>query len=423
MKNKKPLNLKTRIIITLCTFSLMLTLTFSGLIEMVSSFARDSIFDVEVKKITELVYSDYIENRFDPDSVPYKFTVSIGLDGISEKIIRDLDLETLPEGIYESQAPIDCHFSITRLPGQNKRLYVLYDVTELERLSFDESFQKITIFLSAVLTTILGIVIGILLAKRIISPVSRLAEKVRETDPESPIENLSEGFSEDEVGELARTLESYITRLSKFVTREREFTRNVSHELRTPLAVIKNGAELLRSSTPNPKAHTLTALDRIDRAVLEMEELITTFLLLARENDLSSHFTPCNIYRHLERLAEKYSYLLDGKNISCRIAGDHDLIVRIPEPLLKVILGNLIRNAFQYASDGIVEITMKKNSVTIVNKGTETTKNHENRDSIIHGIGHSITARLCTQLGGDFTFEEEGSTIIAKVVFPEENHS
>jgi signal transduction histidine kinase len=418
MKRKKKIrSLKSRLIITLCTFSLLLTLIFSGLIIMTGTLAQDSIFNGEVKNLSEQLYAQYLQGGINHEAVSDKFVVSIGFADLAPALVTSLGLQSLPEGIYESQEPVDYHYTVTKLPDTTKRLYVLYDVTELEQPYSAESLQLVVVIIPAIITIFFGVMVGLLLADKIISPVTRLAARVRETEPDLTIKNLSEGFSEDEVGELARTIESYMQRLSEFITREQQFTRNVSHEFRTPLAVIKNGAELLRGNVPDRNKSEIEVLNRIDRAVGEMEELITAFLILGRENDISHHFTSCDVSGFVEKLVNKYEYLLIGKRVTYRVVREDNIHIEAPELMVSVILGNLIRNAFQYATEGTIEIKINHPSVVIMNKTAWAERSQEQRDTITHGIGHSIIARLCEQLGYDFTFVHSIQTATAKVAF------
>lgn len=407
--------LRSRLIITLCTFSLLLTLVFCGLIIMTGTLAQDSIFNIELKKVTKNSYNGYIDGNLETLLLPEKFTVAVGLDYLDQKLVNALPLESLGEGIYESQEPYDYHYTVTTLPDTNKRLYVFYDVTELEHPLAKESIQWMILITPAIVTTILGMLIGLLLADKIISPVTNLAERVRQTELDLKPSGLADGFAEDEVGELAKTLENYTNRLSDFIVREQEFTRNVSHELRTPLAVVKNGAELLRERSIDTGDSTI--LDRIDRAVIEMEGLITTFMLLAREDDISSHFSKCEISLLLEELVGKYSYLLSNKNVQHIVVKENSLVIEVPALVLRVILGNLIRNAFQYTTEGVIEIRCDSSTVQITNQSSWQESSEETRDTIARGIGHSITARLCERFGYTFTFSTNNDLATATVTF------
>ena len=414
---KRSKSLKTRLIISLCTFTLLLTLTFSGLIIMTGTLTQDSIFNIELKKISSRVYDQYLQGKLDVSSVPENFLVAIGIENLSTDLVQTLELDLRSDGIYETQEPKNYHFTITKLPETDQRLYVLYDVTELERPYTEESVQWSIVIIPSIITTIIGILVGLLLAEKIISPVTRLAERVRNQKPDVKETDLARGFEPDEVGELATTIEHYTNRLAEFVVREQEFTRNVSHELRSPLAVVKNGFELLREKLPEGGDREVAVLDRIERAVDEMEELIETFLMLAREEDISHHFTPCDINEHVENILVKYDHLLSNKNVTFSLIKEADLFLNVPEPVINVILGNLIRNAFHYTTEGVIEIRVTHSSFLITNQTSLEVDSKEYQESIARGIGHSITARLTERLGYQFAFTIDNQTATATINF------
>ena len=65
------------------------------------------------------------------------------------------------------------------------------------------------------------------------------------------------------------------------------FTRDAGHELRTPVAVFKGSLELLEQVEDRP-AFEKKALMRMRRTVSDMESLLQTLLMLAREEDTAS---------------------------------------------------------------------------------------------------------------------------------------
>src|SRR5690606_18609193 len=119
------------------------------------------------------------------------------------------------------------------------------------------------------------------MANRIVRPISRLAEDVRALSFDANPPRMPSVYrAEDEIGLLSDTICQLLQRIEQFTQREREFTAHASHELRTPAAIIGGAAELLREQLTVPQA----PLDRIERAVARIEELIDTFLFLSRED-------------------------------------------------------------------------------------------------------------------------------------------
>jgi two-component system OmpR family sensor kinase len=86
----------------------------------------------------------------------------------------------------------------------------------------------------------------------------------------------------DEIGELAGTMDAMLDRLESAFTAQERFISDVSHELRTPLTIIKGHLQVLdREASPSRglvrQEHTLV-IDELDR----MNRLVADLLTLAR---------------------------------------------------------------------------------------------------------------------------------------------
>ena len=126
-------------------------------------------------------------------------------------------------------------------------------------------------------------------SKRAVSPVIWLANQVKLWDPKNPDTNSirPENLPSDVEGEtftLASSLHDYASRINNFVERERNFTRDASHELRTPLTVIRVAGDMM-GGDDGMSPLSKKSLTRIKQAGRDMEALIESFLILAREGD------------------------------------------------------------------------------------------------------------------------------------------
>jgi two-component system sensor histidine kinase ChvG len=81
------------------------------------------------------------------------------------------------------------------------------------------------------------------LRRVLVAPLESLAERARRAT--SDWQTPEECARNDEIGDLARALDSSVRDLAARVERARRFAADLSHELRTPLAAIQGGAELL----------------------------------------------------------------------------------------------------------------------------------------------------------------------------------
>ena len=118
-------------------------------------------------------------------------------------------------------------------------------------------------------------------------PVVELTEAAREIErTRDPTLRIPHPEAEDEVADLARTLESMLGALSAARTesesalmRQREFVADASHELRTPLTSVLANLELLADELDGEQADSAKSALRSTR---RMRRLVADLLLLAR---------------------------------------------------------------------------------------------------------------------------------------------
>jgi signal transduction histidine kinase len=202
--------------------------------------------------------------------------------------------------------------------------------------------------------------------------VVALARQVRELDPSAAepgrLDRSQLPPADDEVQELADALARYSERLSEFIAREREFTRDASHELRSPLTVIHISAELLLADERLSDANRRAA-ERIRRAANDMDELTSAFLLLARESEAGLPSSALCVNDVVAEELARAQLLAEGKPIESRLVASHRLHLDSPERVLAVLVGNLLRNAFSYTDRGEVEVTIDAHGVVIRDTG------------------------------------------------------
>ena len=110
--------------------------------------------------------------------------------------------------------------------------------------------------------TVLALLAGMALARRAMAPIAQLtttaAQIARTRDPSL---HVPASEADDEVSELARTLEGMLRELDAaraeiedLLTRQRQFVADASHELRTPLTSVLANLELLADSLQATRA-------------------------------------------------------------------------------------------------------------------------------------------------------------------------
>lgn len=283
------------------------------------------------------------------------------------------------------------------------RYFLLYNETLLQ-----EKQSSLILYLAAfvLIMTLLSGGLALWLAERVIEPVKELARRVRDVQPESHPEHLSEDFSGDEVGELAHSFEQALDRLADFIDRERAFTADVSHELRTPLAVIRGAAEVMLTDPSLPDSSRLR-LERIERAAADMADLSTALLAMAREKECTQRDL-VDLAQLLHSSVEEHRHLLGDRPVKVIMEIQSSPMLQADPRLLAIVVANLIRNSFTYTERGHVRIRLDDSTLVIEDTGLGIP--HEALQKVFQrlykgpqskgaGIGLSLVKKICDRYG------------------------
>lgn len=127
-----------------------------------------------------------------------------------------------------------------------------------------------------------------LLARTALRPVSRMREQAdriaggeRSGSGDDPQGLLTVGPAQDELSELATTLNDLIRRLRASADRERQMVSDASHELRTPLAVLRGQLELAELDAGDADA-LLDDIRSSHSTALRLGQLANNLLELSR---------------------------------------------------------------------------------------------------------------------------------------------
>src|SRR5690242_12932019 len=270
-------------------------------------------------------------------------------------------------------------------------------------------------------------------SRKALSPVIALAKVVRRWNPDHPEpESLAPGnlpaASDSGVEVLVTALYNFAKRLDAFVERERNFTRDASHELRTPLTVMKVAVDVLADEDMSPFAQR--SLARIRRSVREMEGLIETFLVLAREADSGLRDEDFLANDVVGAEIARYRELLAGKPVQLALVEHARFALHAPPRVFAVMIGNLIRNACLYTEQGSVTVEVGTNEVRVTDTGSGMSEDDLERafqpfyrgsrtGRRGHGIGLAIVRRIADRYHWQVTLESAlGKGTVATAHFP-----
>jgi signal transduction histidine kinase len=407
-------SLRNRVAVTLAVFGGVVSLLLATIIHLASQ-------DLERRLIDETLNAeldDYVARRArNPQSLPER-TATIRAFVVTPGRVQSEVPESvanLPVGTHPMMLEGIPYRAAVREVG-SQRFAVLYDISALKRR---EQGFLLLLAGSVILITLVSALAGRWLAGRIIAPITELIQKVAERSPEDdPPPPLADAFPWYEVQRLAADFDTYLQRLHDFIERERLFTGDVSHELRTPLAVIKGATELLLSD-PDLNARNQQRVARVGRAVVEMGEISSALLALAREQDDGPvHPGDCDAETVARELIDRYQPFLRGRDLTLTLQVDGHPPVHADHAVLAMVLGNLLRNALNFTESGEIRVCLKNDVIRVedTGQGVDTQAlpklfqpyvRGENSQGA--GLGLSLVHRLCKRHGWNITLENQAS--------------
>ncbi|PJJ98660.1 two-component sensor histidine kinase [Lysobacteraceae bacterium NML91-0213] len=402
--------LRSRIILSFLLLGLGLTLLFAFATQYARNRVENALVeDVMNRNIDEYAHLYYSDPTRSPDLPVQQMRGYVFTPDRIDRLRRDFPewvelgtgIHTLG-GVDELGQPFAYKLAVRKTPEE--WFFLAYDMTQTMR--GDVQFQR-AIYGSVLVFSLLSLLVGWWAASRVMSPVSELAQRLRQSGGTAQPVPLASHFADDEVGQLASALDDYAGRLTEVVQRDREFNADVSHELRTPLAVIRGAVELLLAR-PELDDKTRARLLRIQRAEQQCTDLISALLLLSR-NERGHGST--DIARAAEQLLDAHRAQVGGKPLELRLEGEGGLVVDAPEAAVAVALGNLIGNAVKYTPSGEVVVRVQGDAVQVIDTGPGLSAEDAARlfergyrgshaeHSQGGGIGLSIVRRLCALYG------------------------
>lgn len=392
--------------------TLMLGLSFVAAFKSVEQCMIDELLDAELQH-----YRSEIENTLAQQSY-HSRTTSIYFAPLAAPSLLPEHVRHLSQGTHNLEYK-NRNFRVLVEDLGDKRYVVKFDDTSIhERES--EFIHLVWIYSITILT--IALLIGWKASHQIISPIKQLANQII-TFKNKPgaLLDLSQ-FNDDEIGFLAKEIQHYHEQLQQMLIREKEFARNVSHELRTPVTSISLATQIL-AMKKNLSSEENNRIQRIQRAVDEMSELIETFLMLARGSDKSSrdNYVVSEVGPIVRKVIEQQRVWLGNKPVEVIVREKGHLNVSAPSGVVSVLIANLVRNAFLYTERGTAEVVITPNKVTITDTGigfdsstqTQIFNHHAkagSRDANINkvrGFGLPIVQRICEYYNWKVSFESK----------------
>ncbi len=275
--------------------------------------------------------------------------------------------------------------------------------------------------ISLVAGLLLAFALSVILSWRFTEPLGKM-KKIAERLAERDYSARNNIVQEDEIGELAQTLDVLAERLEvadkesrQLESMRKEFIANISHELRTPVTVIRGSLEALKDGVVADKAQVEEFYEQMHRESLFLQRLINDLLELSRlqNADFPMDKELLNFYDVLQNAIRSGRQLAAAKNIG--ITTDYsgiEYMLRGDYVRLRQMLLIFLDNAVKFSADGAeIEISFDGDKLVIKDHGCGMeseealhacdrfykTRNEQNKNG--SGLGLAIAKQIAERHG------------------------
>lgn len=287
-----------------------------------------------------------------------------------------------------------------------------------------------------IISIILGVVMAMVLARRITKPIKALNKLAKDMQSKEIKSALVVGHH-DEIGELNVSLnELYdelqykIYQLSSELEKERQqeslkkrFLAQATHELKTPIAVIQGYAELIYDGMYKDMDEHDLYMENIYVETKNIQHIMNDILDFAKleRQSFDVNLTPCDIVALVSNLLDRFTDLAAREGIHIEATLPKQAIMVSMDPLrIEQAIKNVVANAIEHTRDKItVTLTDRSNSVDITIHNTGEGIKEEDLPFVFDsfyktkgkkkgsGLGLAIVKEIITAHQGDYSIKND----------------
>ncbi len=226
---------------------------------------------------------------------------------------------------------------------------------------------RITLYIAFPLLLLVLYLATSIAAAQGIAPVNKLIKTAGHINDSNISTRLPVPEHQDELHQLAITVNELLHRIENSFRREKQITADVSHELRTPLAAIRGTLEVLIRKHREPQQYE-EKIGQVIREVDRMNQLLDQLLQLARleAGSIAVRRESIRVAPFLHTLLEKWQTRFEEKEVRLFVDVVPDACVTADNTLLERIIENLLDNALKYgAPHGTIRCTWHSDAHTL----------------------------------------------------------
>ena len=189
--------------------------------------------------------------------------------------------------------------------------------------------------------TAISVTLGWLVAGRVLRPLRTMTAMARQISERNLSERLALAGPQDELKDLADTVDGLLARLEAHVTEQQRFAANASHELRTPLSITQTLLDVARNDPDHAHDELVDRLREVNTRAIDLTEAL---LLLSRAGQRSFNTEHVDLSLIAEEAIETLLPVAEHRGVSIETSGETATTVG-SQALLLQLATNLVQNA------------------------------------------------------------------------------
>ncbi|MGG5740190.1 MULTISPECIES: sensor histidine kinase [Bacillus cereus group] len=156
----------------------------------------------------------------------------------------------------------------------------------------------------------------------------------------------------DEIGELAESIQTLANDLHYMKTERSEFLASVAHELRTPLTYVRGYADIaLKESTPPEQRLRYLSIikDESDYITNLVQDLFS--LAQMEKHNFFIQVKEVHLHTFLTRITEKVNAMYKERHITVSFTCPPSLLVNLDEQRFEQVVVNILNNAYRHSKE------------------------------------------------------------------------
>lgn len=192
--------------------------------------------------------------------------------------------------------------------------------------------------------------------RSIVNPVVRITDTAKRIAAGSYGVQIEDKFGDDEIGQLAETINYMSLQIDRSEKMQTEFVTQVSHELRTPLTAIAGWGETLLYDDGSDPEETKKGISIMLRETNRLTRLVEELLEFSRMQDgrFKLSIEQCDIRAEFEDTVFMYGSKLRQEDMDLEYLDNDQDIPEIPADAqrMKQVFLNILDNAAKHGKEG-----------------------------------------------------------------------